>query len=360
MSPSARVPVELGARSYEVRVGGGAIADALNEALSRLGARRILLLADANVAPLHAPLVRDVLGDALPVTLHELPAGEAAKTFDVVAAACRAGVESGLERGDLVVGLGGGAATDVAGFVASIVLRGVAWVSLPSSLLGMVDAAVGGKTGVNLPAGKNLVGTFWQPVAVGCEPALLRTLPEREFVAGLAEVVKTAWIGDASLLDLVEESAPWSASHQGLTEIIRRSVAVKSRVVAADEREGGVRLLLNFGHTLGHALETEGRGRLLHGEAVALGLVAALHLSVAAERCTPEHLDRLVRLLESLGLPTRDRAFDPDAVLGRVVHDKKRRDGKIRYLLTTGVGSVSVSSDLPAGAARAALEFLRR
>jgi 3-dehydroquinate synthase len=352
--------VDLGGRSYDVHVGEGAIAAALGDAVGRSTPRRVALLADERVAPDHAARVRDAIGERVELLEHLLPAGEAAKTLSVVEQACRALVAAGLERGDLVVGLGGGAATDAAGLVAALHLRGVAWVSVPTSLLGMVDAAVGGKTAVNLPEGKNLVGAFWQPSAVGCEPATLATLPAREFRAGLAEVVKTAWIGDPELLEFVEDSPPLDWSHPSVPEIVRRCVSVKARIVSQDEREGGLRAVLNFGHTLGHAIETEAAGRWLHGEAVALGLVAAVHLSVAAHRCEEPVLDRLVTLLERLGLPTRDAELDPERVLDRARRDKKRAAGRDRYLLTAGVGSVSVATDPVSGARRAALEFLRR
>ena len=354
------MPVDLGGRSYDVHVGEGAIAAALADAIGRVAPRRVGLLADARVAPDHAGRVRAALGDEVELVEHGLPPGETAKTLSVVENACRALVEGDIERGDLVVGLGGGAATDVAGLVAALHLRGVAWVSVPTSLLGMVDAAVGGKTAVNLPEGKNLVGAFWQPRAVGCEPATLATLPVREFRAGLAEVVKTAWIGDPELLEFVEDSPPLEWSHPSVPEIVRRCVAVKARIVSQDEREGGLRAVLNFGHTLGHAIETEAAGRWLHGEAVALGMVAAVHLSVAEHRCEEPLLERMILALECLGLPTRDDGLDPDRVLERALRDKKRAGGRDRYLLTAGVGSVSVAADLVSGARRAALEFLRR
>jgi len=354
-----RVRVELGARGYDVFVGPGAAEAALGVAAGAGG--RLVVLADATVARLHGEGVLAHLARAGGrARLVELPPGEAAKSLAAVEEACRAVLAAGFERGDVVVGLGGGAATDTAGFVAAVLLRGVRWVALPTTLLGQVDAAVGGKTGVDLPEGKNLVGAFHQPIGVGCDPAFLRTLPARELRSGLAEVVKTAWIGDPELFALLEDDPPLAPDHRALPEIVRRCVAVKARIVAEDEKEGGVRAQLNFGHTIGHAIETEAAGRYLHGEAVALGMIAAVHLSVAAGLCEPSLSGRLVRLLDALGLPTSDPLLDPDAVVARTRADKKRRDGKDRYQLTVGLGSISVARDLPEGAPRAAVELLLR
>lgn len=353
------VRVELGERSYDVLLG----PDAPGRVAARIAAKhaRVALVADGRVAELHGERVRAALESAgLRVVPHALPPGEAAKSLDVVQGACRVLVREGFERGDAVCGLGGGAATDVAGFAAAILLRGVAWYALPTSLLGQVDAAVGGKTGVNLPEGKNLVGAFHQPGAVGCDAGFLATLPARELRSGLAEVVKTAWIGDPWLFERLEADPPRSADHPVLPDAVRRCVAVKAGIVSRDEREAGLRATLNFGHTLGHAIETESGGTRLHGEAVALGMIAAVHLSVETGRCDASLLERLVRLLEALGLPTGDRALDPDAVIARTAVDKKSSGGAPAYQLTAGLGLVSVARDLPEGAPRAALEFLRR
>jgi 3-dehydroquinate synthase len=353
------VRVELGDRSCEVLLGAGSL-----DGLARRAAaahRTVALLADGDVAALHGDRVVAALESAgARVRLRTLPPGERAKSIAVVEEACRALIRDGLERGDAVCGLGGGAATDTAGFVAAVLLRGVPWFALPTSLLGQVDAAVGGKTGVNLPEGKNLVGAFHQPRAVACDPSFLATLPARELRAGLAEVVKTAWIGDAELFQALEADPPRSADHPALGETVRRCVAVKASIVSRDEREGGLRAVLNFGHTLGHAIETEAGGRWLHGEAVALGMVAAVHISVETGRCDASLLDRLVRLLDSVGLPVGDRDLDPDAVLERARVDKKRTGGVPAYQLTAGLGLVSVAADLPERAPRAALQFLRR
>jgi 3-dehydroquinate synthase len=361
VSGVARQRVELGERGYEVLSGPGAAAELAGRVAELAGDGAVGILVDERVAPLHAPTVFAQLREhGVEALTFPLPEGERAKTLTTVENVCRRLVESGFERRDLLIGLGGGAATDVTGFVAAVFLRGVRFVSLPTSLLAQVDAAIGGKTGVNLPEGKNLVGSFHQPQLVACEPAFLATLAEREFRCGLAEVVKTAWIGDAELFELLEADPPVRAEHAALPEVVRRCVAVKGDIVARDERETGVRARLNFGHTLGHAIETESGGRLLHGEAVALGMVAAVHASVETGRCEASLLGRLLSLLTRLGLPVSERRLDPEAIIARTRRDKKRVGGEDRYQLTEGLGSVSVAADLPEEAARAAVEFLRR
>jgi 3-dehydroquinate synthase len=334
----------------------------LLEEVSRVAATgRIAALGDSLVLDLHGASLRAGLEDfGTRLRFFEIPRGEAAKTLSVVENTCAGLAEWGFERGDVIVGFGGGATTDVAGFIASILARGVRYASLATTLLAQVDAAIGGKTGVNLAQGKNLLGTFHQPMAVGCDTSFLTTLPLREYRAGLAEVVKTAWIGDPELLELLEEDPPKTPQHVLLPEIVRRCVAVKANIVAEDEKEEGRRAVLNFGHTLGHAIEWEAHGRVLHGEAVALGLLAAIHLSVASGRCGPELLARMKTLLEKLELPVRDPDLDVHAVLARTRHDKKRSGARDRYQLTEGVGQVSVAQDLPEDAPRKALEFLRR
>lgn len=352
--------VELGEHAYDVLVGSGA-AERTASAAAQAGGH-VALLVDRVVAELHGEWVTSLVERAgARVTSIDLPEGEAAKTLAIVEVTCRRLVQSGIERGHAVLALGGGATTDVAGFVAAVLLRGLPAFLLPTTLLGQVDAAIGGKTAVDLPDGKNLVGVFRQPRLVGCDPRFLATLDLRDFRAGLAEVAKAAWIGDAQLLAMLETDPPRDASHARLPELIRRSIAVKAGIVARDERETtGARAALNFGHTLGHAIETISAGRVRHGEAIALGLVAEVHLSIAARRCDEAVLARMIALLEGLGLPTGDRSLDPDAVVSATRVDKKRSGGRDRYQLTEGPGSVSVSTDLPEGAPRAAVDFLRR
>ncbi len=334
MSGTARIRLELGEHSHDVHVGRGASqsAGALVAKLAR--GRPVVALADLHVDALHGEALARAWADAgVRVQRETLPRGESAKTMAVVEATCRRLAQLGVERDDVIAGVGGGAATDAAGFVAAVYLRGVSFVAVPTTLLGMVDAAIGGKTAVDLPEGKNLVGAFRQPRLVVADLAFLETLPEREFRAGFAEMVKIAWIADPELFARFEELDENFRFSPSLVSLVARCIELKARIVARDERESGERALLNFGHTWGHALETEARGALLHGEAVALGMVSATHLSVELGRCSPENLDRLVRLLERAGLPTRSRdvgsARDHGADAGRQKAQGRADSGRV-------------------------------
>jgi 3-dehydroquinate synthase len=254
----------------------------------------------------------------------------------------------------------------MAGFAAATWLRGIAVVQVPTTLLAMVDAAIGGKTGVNHPGGKNLIGAFHQPKLVLIDPRVLATLPEREFRAGMAEVIKYAVIGDDQLFNELEEAAVRDprgalASREAigpelLQRLLERSAAAKARVVAADEREGGLRAILNYGHTLGHAVENlSGYGTWLHGEAVGLGMVAAGEIAVAMGLWSQADQDRQRRLVAAAGLPMGWPALDPEAVLTSLQVDKKVRQGKVRFVLPTGVGSVTIRDDVDPATIRAAL-----
>jgi 3-dehydroquinate synthase len=358
MNKVSRIPVDLGERSHDVLVGSGALGEAARELASIAKGRKIALIADEHVWSLQRERVERAFEVAgLDWLMFPLPEGEEAKSFGVIETLCRALAEKEIERGDVIVGLGGGAATDAAGFIAAIFLRGVSYVAMPTSLLSQVDAAVGGKTGINLPEGKNLVGAFYSPRLVACETDFLSTLPERERNAGLAEMVKMAWIRDPEMFHRFEKGPVDAAD---LPALIARCIEHKVEIVEHDERERDERMLLNFGHTWGHAIETESKGALLHGEAVALGMVCSVFHSVMTNRCRREDLDRLVRVLETHGLPTSRREINPDAVAARTRADKKRRGGKGLVVLTEGIGSVSVASNLTFEEMRGALEFLRR
>ena len=357
MSTVSRIRVELGDRSHDILVGPAALDEAALE-LAIAPERSVAVLADEHVWSLHRERVERALESAgLRFFMLPLPRGEAAKSFFVMETLCRALAEKEIERGDLILGLGGGAATDAAGFVAAIMLRGVSYAAMPTSLLAQVDAAVGGKTGINLPEGKNLVGAFHFPRLVACDSDFLSTLPARERNAGWAEMVKIAWICDPQMFRVFEEESP---DIHDLPALVARSIQHKVEIVSRDERERGERMFLNFGHTWGHAIETEAKGALLHGEAVALGMVCAVFHSVMTNRCPREDLNRLLRVLERLGLPTRRHEINPDAVAAQTRVDKKRQGGAGRVVLTEGIGSVSVASNLSFEEMRGALEFLRR
>lgn len=355
---SIRVPVLLQAAPYEVIVG--------NELLARAGefirqvhpAGKCALLSDANIAPLYAETVKKSLEEAgftvVPVVV---PAGESSKSLARTEEVCDALIAGGLDRHSLVVALGGGVVGDLAGFVASVYYRGIPHVQIPTSVVAQVDSSIGGKTGVNAARGKNLIGAFHQPSLVVADCHTLETLPPREFNEGMAEVIKHAVIRDAEMLGALE-----TFSRADLPALIARNVKIKARIVAEDEREkADLRALLNFGHTIGHAIENAaGYGRYLHGEAISLGLVAALHLSVEKAGLARADANRVVELLRRFELPVRlpdDLATDD--LLAALRMDKKFREGAIRFVLTKAPGDAFVSGEITAEDLRDAIEALR-
>jgi len=313
-----------------------------------------LLAGAQRVAVLHQPTmraaaagVRDRLAAAgHQVHLLEVPDGEDAKTLAVAGDCWDALGRLGFTRSDAVVGLGGGAVTDLAGWVAAAWLRGVRVVQVPTTLLGMVDAAVGGKTGINIGAGKNLVGAFHPPAGVVCDLATLATLPAADYVAGLAEVVKCGFIADPAILDLVERD-PAAAGRPGdLTrELVERSVRVKARVVSADLKESGLREILNYGHTLGHAIEKAERYRWRHGAAVSVGLVYAAALGRLAGRLDGPTADRHPAVLGALGLPTAYRADAWPDLYAAMAVDKKARGSRLRFVVLDGLARPATLDD---------------
>jgi shikimate kinase / 3-dehydroquinate synthase len=342
------IAVAAGASSYVVDVGSDIAANRLSE-LAR-GASGALLVSDANVAPLHASRLDGAfvaLGIAARQALIE--PGEASKSAAGIERLWRACLSAKLDRKAIVVALGGGVVSDLAGFCAATWMRGIRWLALPSTLLAMVDASVGGKTGIDLDAAKNAVGAFWQPCGVACDVALLATEPERGFTGALAEVVKSALIGDPELFELLEQRshALRSREHDTLVEVVRRSVAVKARIVSRDERESGLRAVLNLGHSVGHALEARGNyTQLTHGEAVSLGLVAALRVGQRLGVTPSELVARTESLLAALQLPVKLAAQPIDEALARLGFDKKRTGQSLRFVVARALGDVAYI-DLP-------------
>ena len=340
------IDVALGERRYPIRIGAGLLDE--GSWRGALRGRHALVVTDDRVAPLYLARVERALG-ALTHDSIVLPAGEASKTLEHTARVLDALAGLGASRDAAVIALGGGVVGDLAGFVAATWMRGVDFVQLPTTLLAMVDSSVGGKTGVNIAAGKNLVGAFHQPRAVFIDTATLATLPGREYAAGLAEVVKYGAIGDADFFAWLEANADALEARDGdaLAEAIGFSCRYKAGVVARDEREQGERALLNFGHTFGHALEAErGYGDLLHGEAVAIGMVLAARLSAALGRAPAEDADRLARLLSRFGLPVAPPRADADALLARMRLDKKNVSGRLRLILWRGIGKAEIVPDI--------------
>ena len=361
--PAEILEVDLGERSYPIYIGAGLLGDA--ELLLRHVPRgRIAVVSNATVAPLYLERVRAALGDRLAV-VKILPDGEQYKTLETLASIYDALLEARCDRHTTVLALGGGVVGDMAGFAAATYQRGVPFLQVPTTLLAQVDSSVGGKTGVNHPRGKNMIGAFHQPCCVIADTDTLTTLPEREYAAGLAEVIKYGLIGDRPFLDWLRanvaalrrrESAP-------LTEAIRRSCANKARVVASDEREEGARALLNFGHTFAHAIETAtGYSRFLHGEAVAIGMVMAAELSARMGWLATSDVPMVRELLLAAGLPVDPPAgLGEEQFLGLMAADKKVAAGKLRLVLLRAPGEATVTADFPFELLRGLLsDFLRR
>ncbi|WP_140910007.1 3-dehydroquinate synthase [Cognatiluteimonas lumbrici] len=352
-----------GERPYDIHAGPGLLDDGAALAAQVRG-RHVLLVSDANVAPLHAGRVLEALAaqGAPRPRLATLPAGEAAKSLDGFAALLQELAAMGATRDACVFALGGGVVGDLAGFAAACWMRGIDLVQLPTTLLAMVDSSVGGKTAIDLPQGKNLVGAFHSPRAVFADTGTLRTLPDRELRAGLAEVAKYGAIIDAPFLDWLDANAAalLARDDDALADAIARSCAHKAAIVARDPREHGERALLNFGHTFAHAIEAEqgyaGNGALNHGEAVAVGMVLAARLSHALGLAPDTDADRLRRLLERLGLDTRLPAgLDPQALLARTRLDKKATADGLRFVLWDGAGRARIVAGVPDEAVLAVL-----
>jgi 3-dehydroquinate synthase len=346
--------VEAPGGGYLVHVGPGARAR-LRDITSRPGSTSpIHLIVDAGVAPHHGKTTEKLLLlSGRPVFTTVVPSGETSKSIGELGRLWRAVVRKGCDRDSSIVALGGGVVGDLAGFTAATVLRGIEVIQVPTTLLAMVDASVGGKTGINLPEGKNLVGSFHQPSAVVMDLDVLSTLPRREARAGWAEVIKTSLIRDASLLEVLEKkkSKLLALEKSALGPVIETCVRIKADVVARDDRELGPRRILNFGHTLAHGLEAVTRyGRLLHGEAVAIGMVFAAELGEALGRTEPGTARRVESLLAAYGLPTRpERILRPSArrLIEAMSRDKKMGPRGIRWVFLERVGEAIVSDGVP-------------
>ena len=349
MSTIRELEVALGERRYPIRIGRGLLGDAAALAALVPG-RHALVVTDANVAPHYLHHVESALAGKQLGTL-VLPPGEQEKTLARFGEVMAALAALGASRDATVIALGGGVVGDLAGFAAACWMRGVRFVQLPTTLLAMVDSSVGGKTAVDLPQGKNLVGAFHQPAAVIADTATLDTLPPRELRAGLAEVVKYGALGDEPFFAWLEQHADALLAREPavLAEAIARCCAHKAGIVARDETERGERMLLNLGHTFGHAIETEqGYGGLLHGEAVAVGMVLAARLSARLGRAPAADAERLAALLARLGLPTTiPPGLAPDALLARMRLDKKAVSGTLRLILWRGLGQAEIANDIP-------------
>jgi 3-dehydroquinate synthase len=350
------VHVELGRRSYDILIASGAMSRAGKVLAPRLARPRIVVVTDDNVASLHLEkLIASLKEAGISARPIVLPPGEATKSFSRLAELCDRLLAEGVERNDMIVAFGGGVIGDLTGFAAAILRRGIAYAQLPTTLLAQVDSAVGGKTGINTKLGKNLIGAFHQPAVVIADTELLLTLPEREFRAGYAEVVKYGLLGDREFYDWLDGKA--EALGKGDQPALRHAVAVccatKARIVAADETEHRERALLNLGHTFGHALEAAAgySSRLLHGEAVAIGMAMAFRFSAALGLCPAADAEGVARHLERSGLPVSPRQIAADMpsaneLLDRMRQDKKTRSGRLTFILVNGIGRAFIAPDV--------------
>ena len=343
------IEVGLGARSYPIHIGAG-LLDRTDILAAAIPGRDVLVVTNTVVAPLYLERVCNTLS-GYRVRQLVLPDGEAHKTLETAAKILDALVMGAYARDATVLALGGGVVGDMAGFAAACYQRGIAFLQTPTTLLAQVDSAVGGKTAVNHPQGKNLIGAFHQPIAVIADTDTLNTLPERELRAGLAEVIKYGAIMDAPFLDWLQAnmSALLERDPQALAQAIRRCCELKARVVEMDEREQGHRAILNLGHTFAHAIESlSGYGQWLHGEAVAAGMVMAADFSVTMGLLDSAAARRLREIIQSAGLPVAPPVLLPPAFMGAMSHDKKVLAGRLRLVLLRGLGEAIVTDDYPA------------
>lgn len=356
------VDVALGSRSYPVKIGTHLLEATGSFAKEHGLGQRCAVVTDSNVGPLYGETVLTSLREAgFEPTLITVAAGEVSKAMAVAEEVCDAMIAARLDRKGWVVALGGGVVGDLAGFVSAIYYRGIPFVQIPTTVVAQVDSAVGGKTGVNSRKGKNLIGAFHQPRLVLADVTTLQTLPPREWNEGFAEIIKHAVIRDRSLLDALH-GKELQHEPERLTAIIRRNVAIKAAIVAADEHETtGERALLNFGHTIGHGIENAaGYGELLHGEAISLGLIAACHLSVLKAGLSKEESQRVLEALAAFSLPLRlPSSIETCDIMAALQKDKKFSEGAIRFVLTPRLGEAFLSSEVTAKEIEEAIGALR-
>lgn len=358
MTESLSLTVPVAGRSYEIHIGHGLLADTATLA-QRLPATKLAIVTNTRVAPLYAAQVRAARGSRPTVDI-VLPDGEQHKTLATAERIFDVLVANRFARDDVLLALGGGVVGDICGFAAACYQRGVEFIQVPTTLLAQVDSSVGGKTGVNHPGGKNLIGAFHQPSAVIADTATLTSLPVRELRAGLAEVIKYGLICDAKFFAWLEEnlSALLALEPQAVAYAVHRCCTIKAEIVGRDEREQGERALLNLGHTFGHAIETvTGYQSWLHGEAVAAGMAMAASMSARAGWMTQQEVERLYRLLERAGLRTDARGeVSPAAAREAMAIDKKVQSGRLRLILMRGIGQAFVTAEFPQDALTATLE----
>jgi 3-dehydroquinate synthase len=361
-SQTAVVPVNVEVVKYDISVRAGLLADIGSIVASLTRCKRAGVVTDSQVGPLYAEALAQSLRNAgIEPIIATVPAGEERKTLTDLMPVYDALLSARIERSTPVIALGGGVIGDMTGFVAATVLRGVPFVQVPTTLLAMVDASVGGKTGINHAVGKNLIGAFHQPIAVLIDPAVLKTLPPRELSGGLAECIKHDIIRDARGFDRLEQGIERALQLDldYLTELIAHNVAIKGKVVEADPFEHGERAHLNFGHTFGHAIETVSHYFYSHGECVALGMVAASKMAVDLGMMDEQSYRRIAKLLQRAKLPVRGLNLATKEVVDAMIFDKKVRGGKVRFVLPDRIGHVVIRDDVPVENVTRAVDSLR-
>ena len=362
-----RIKVNLGKKisaSYEIYIGQN-ILDRMGLIIAKNNwASRYIMVTDSTVSASHGEMVQATLREmGLEVDMIDFPAGETSKNFETSLHIIDRMIDLGADRTSALIALGGGVVGDITGFIASIYMRGIPHIQVPTTLLAQVDSSIGGKTGIDLPQGKNILGTFCQPKGVFIDLAFLKTLTSHEFGSGLAEIVKYGIIDDPKLFSSleVEAEAVRTRDMNLLEKIITRSCRIKKGIVEIDEMEKGVRRILNYGHTIGHAIEAESRYSISHGEAISMGMVASATISERLKYLPSEDRERIISLIKAIGLPNRiTRTLSPDGILSRIKMDKKKEGDTIHFVLLKRIGTPFVNDGVPEALIRETIEELRR
>lgn len=357
-----KINLNFGSRSYDVTIGSELTREIKNFLSGKNYSRNILIVSDTNVFPLYGEKVENIFKEAgFEAAVYVANAGETAKSLGEAQKIYTKAIEEHIDRKSLIVALGGGVVGDLAGFIAATYLRGVPLMQIPTTLLAAVDSCVGGKVAVNHELGKNLIGAFYQPDAVFIDTDFLKGLPIREIRAGYGEIVKYGIIRDESFIRLLEENIDktLNAEDEIFSKIIAKSVEIKADVVTKDEHEGGLRRILNFGHTVGHAIEKETKFKIYnHGEAVAIGMVAAMKIAENLNLIESKDLKRVETLLNKLQLPTRSENVNLENITESMQHDKKVINGKINFVLPIKIGDVVVKNDVPKNVVEEAVRYI--
>jgi len=342
--------VGLNERSYPITISAGCLTAVADDLATRYKASRYCIVADDTVAELYsAPLLSSIKEKGLRCDLLTFPHGEESKTLETVGMLARGAAQRGLDRKSMFIALGGGVTGDITGFLASTYMRGIPFIQIPTTLLAQVDSSVGGKTGVDIPEGKNLVGTFYQPQAVYIDIEVLRTLPEDQYLSGLAEVIKHGFIRDNEFLRFLDTNRErlFALESEPVTHMIYTCCKIKSDVVSEDEKESNVRRILNFGHTIGHAVEAASQFSIFHGLAVAIGMVAATRIALRKKMISEDKAENIIEQIKAFGMPTEiPESLDRDSIKTYLLTDKKMVDGKLYFILPKEEGGVLITDDV--------------